>query len=151
MMIKLIDNIEELISFVKNKKNIGHAVENDSDYIFKPSEFYIGSYINNELVGFFSVEFIRSALLEIHPVFSPRWRGKHAINATKMLAQWLIENIQFSTIITYVPAYAKQGCITCYLAGMQRVGIIKNALTHKDKRVDMIMYQVTKEELINGR
>lgn len=150
MEIKIIENIDQFYRFFSDKSKIGYAMENNGDYQLKNNQLYVGVYEGLLLVGFFSIEFIRNKLIEIHPVFDPGFRGKYALIATRFFSKWLMDNLNFSTVITYVPEKTPWGKVICKLMNMRRVGVIDNALTAGNQQIDMTMYQVTKEELENG-
>lgn len=150
MEIKVIENIEQFQRFFTDKAKIGYAMENNGDYQLKNNQLYVGVYEGLLLVGFFSIDFIRSQLIEVHPVFDPGFRGKYALRATRNFSKWLIDNLNFSTVITYVPEKTPWGKIICQLMKMRRVGVIDNALTAGNQQINMTMYQVTKEELKDG-
>lgn len=150
MEIKIIENIEQFHRFFSDKTKIGYAMENNGDYQLKNNRLYVGVYEGLLLVGFFSIEFIRNKLIEVHPVFDPGFRGKYALRATRKFSKWLMDNLNFSTVITYVPEKTPGGKVICRLMNMRRVGVIDNALTAGNQQINMAMYQVTKEELENG-
>ncbi|SPP30993.1 hypothetical protein ARAF_0095 [Arsenophonus endosymbiont of Aleurodicus floccissimus] len=150
MEIKVIENIEQFYRFFTDKANIGDAVENNGDYQLKNNQLYVGVYEGLMLVGFFSIEFIRNQLLEIHPIFAPGFRGKYALSAPRSFSKWLMDNVSFSTVMTYVPEKTPWAKVICQLMNMRKVGVIDNALTAGHHQINMTLYQVTKEELANG-
>lgn len=150
MEIKVIENIEQFYRFFTDKAKVGYAMENNGEYQLKNNQLYVGVYEGLMLVGFFSIEFIRNKLIEVHPVFEPRFRGQYALAATRRFSNWLINNIHFSTVITYVPEKTPCGKVICQLMKMRKVGVIDNALTAGHHQINMTLYQVTKEELVNG-
>lgn len=149
MEIKLVDNPMKLVEFLNDKINTGNIVDDGEKYYIKPDAYYLGIYEGVVLVSVFEVRTFWHNTIECHNITNPGFRGAYALSAHKLFCRYACEFHDFESAVTFVPEKTKYGRVIISHLGARRVGTITRACTMNGDNVDVVMYEMTRQQFQN--
>lgn len=106
--------------------------------------YYLGVF-NPGYCGFFLVARQNKITYEIHTVLTKNCRAKLAIQAAKLVIDWIFENTDCERLVTQIPESNRLAERLAENAGMTRYGINPHSFMLNNKTESQILYGITKE------
>jgi len=101
---------------------------------------------DNELFGLFVLGPHNSITMSVHSAFLPNAYGRSTLQASKLLLDYVFNDIGQEKVITEVPAFNHLARGFAQNSGLKLEGTMTKAYKHKDIIYDLYMYGITKEE-----
>lgn len=146
MIIKLVDNMHQMVEFLNDPENTAAIVDRGDYYGLKKDALYLGIYDGYELAGVHEVRQFWQNVVECHCVYGKKYRGKYALAGHKLFCRWLLENNPFTNSVTMVPDETKQARTILAMLGATRIGRMDAAYYRYGQPVPVTLYQLTREQ-----
>lgn len=146
MIIKPVDNPIRLTEFLNDPRNTGNIVDAGSSYYIKPDALYLGVYEGSILAGVHEVRKFWHSVIETHPIYDAGFRGKYVIDGHMLFIGWMLDNIEFTNIVTMVPDTTRYGSVAALAVGASRVGHLDDAYISNGKEIGVTLYQLTRKK-----
>lgn len=115
---------------------------------FRPVEhegiWYVAVLVDEQPVGIWMLVPHSVVCYEIHTALLPCVRGREALEASRLFAEWLWSSTPCQRLITNVPGYNRPAVFFSKMAGMKRFGVNEKAFMKNGKLHDLIMFGISK-------
>lgn len=120
------------------------VINSEIDFSKSPM-FFVLIRCDEQVAGFYGLQFHNSVMLEIHTCLLPEFRGTCGNLAAKKIIALLFENTVCRKLITYVPSFNRPALVYAKRAGLQVEGCIKKSFLKDGILFDQILLGIEKE------
>lgn len=111
--------------------------------------FFLPVFDDGRKMGFFYFVPWNNVCWEVHSAIIPEFRGKKAIAASKLMAQWFFANMPYaSKIVTHVPVDNQKAYAYAVRTGFTKEGMNRKSILRDGNLVDQYLFGLCKEEVI---
>lgn len=146
MIIKIVEDMPQMVAFLNDPDNTGALVDDGDYYGLKPDALYLGVYDGETLAGVHEVRQFWQNVVECHCVYGKHYRGRKALAGHKLFCRWLLDNNPFSNSVTMVPDETRQARSILALLGATRIGRMDAAYLRYGQPVPVTLYQLTRQQ-----
>lgn len=149
MIVKRTHNKNEIESIIYHDKIIHLSTENGiKTEINTDKVCWIGTYINNKIVGLFAFEPLNKVSLDGHCYFLPEHRKNISSESYKLTLKLIFDLYDYKKIIVKCSSkdwHVKNFCLN---SGFKLEGKTEKSALHKDRLVDEYILGMTKEQFL---
>ena len=141
-------NTDEIEKVIYHPKVIRLSTENGKGEIDVSGICWIGTYIENEIVGVFAFEPLNKVSLDSHCYFLPKYRKKVSSESYRLTVSLVFREYDYKKLIVKCNSkdwHVKNFCLN---HGFKLEGILEQSAMVKDKLVDEYMLGMTKGQFL---
>lgn len=112
-------------------------------------DIYVGVKVKGELAACYRMEQKTTALWQLHANVLKQFRREHSIDITKAVLRFYIDHVPgFEVSMSWVPLVHPNVIAHVEKFDVEITGIIKNAYRKNGKLVDVMIYTMSRENII---